>query len=103
MACETVIEIPVSVGDTIYVIPTKEQFEQNVKNNEEDKNCVLEVEIAYVQWWNNDEYVLGIKGREETLNSFDFYAVWFPTRETANSAFDRIKATRWDKYGNSKY
>ena len=100
---KTIIEIQVSIGDTIYIIPNEDEFKQNIINKCEENNKIQEQKVTSIQWYDNENYFVITENGTYSHSSFDEYITWFINKEQASRKFDKVKATRWDKFGNSKY
>lgn len=100
---KTIIEVPVSIGDTIYVVPSKTNFELNIINNHEESNKVYEQVVSSIQWWNNNRYCVMTCDGMECHNSDAEGKTWFTEQSLAHWKLDRLKESRWNKDGTSKY
>lgn len=96
------VELPVKLGDTIYVVPSRTNYQINIINNKEEKNKVSEFVvdeirynkygysivcyIDYIPFYFNYETA---KGYCEHFDTEQFYGeTWFTTREEAQ---DKLK------------
>lgn len=80
------IELPCKIGDTVYVIPSKVNYELNIVNHHEENNRVYEQTVHSIQMFSNYRYVLATCDGLCSILS-DFYKeTWFLTREEAEAA-----------------
>ncbi len=99
------IELPVKLGDTIYVVPSRTNYQINIINNKEEKNKVSEFVvdeirynkygysvvcyIDYIPFYFNYETA---KGYCEHFNTEKFYGeTWFTTREEAEKKLQELR------------
>ena len=99
---ETIIEIPVCIDGPIYTIPDKTHFEQNIINRHEELNCVQEKKVHNIQWWSNETYYVNTNDGL-SYSSDHLGETWFTASKYADWKLDRLKESRWDKDGNSKF
>lgn len=86
------IELPCKIGDTVYVIPSKVNYELNIVNHHEENNRVYEQKVHSFQMFSNHRYVLTTCDGLCSILS-DFYKeTWFLTREEAEMAEAALKA-----------
>ena len=100
---KTIIEVPIRIGDKIFVVPTIDEFKSNVLNKKEENNKVVEQIVSSIQWWNNDEYFVFTNNNENKHSSTNQHNTWFVDEEWANWKLDRIKEKQWDANGNSNW
>ena len=99
------IVLPVKLGDTIYVVPSRTNYQINIINNKEEKNKVSEFVvdeirynkygysivcyIDYIPFYFNYETA---KGYCEHFNTEKFYGeTWFTTREEAEKKLQELR------------
>ena len=102
---EKAIVVPVKLGDTIYVVPSRTNYQINIINNKEEKNKVSEFVvdeirynkygysivcyIDYIPFYFNYETA---KGYCEHFDTEQFYGeTWFTTREEAQAKLKEIQ------------
>ena len=102
---EKAIVPPVKIGDTIYVVPSRTNYQINIINNKEEKNKVSEFVvdeirynkygysivcyIDYIPFYFNYETA---KGYCEHFNTEKFYGeTWFTTREEAEKKLQELR------------
>lgn len=102
---EGAIVLPVKLGDTIYVVPSRTNYQINIINNKEEKNKVSEFVvdeirynkygysivcyIDYIPFYFNYETA---KGYCEHFDTEQFYGeTWFTTREEAQAKLKEIQ------------
>ncbi len=99
------VELPVKLGDTIYVVPSRTNYQINIINNKEEKNKVSEFVVSeirynkygysivcyidYIPFYFNYETA---KGYCEHFNTEKFYGeTWFTTREEAQAKLKELR------------
>lgn len=99
------IVLPVKIGDTIYVVPSKTNYQINIINNKEEKNKVSEFVvdeirynkygysvvcyIDYIPFYFNYEIA---KGYCEHFDTEQFYGeTWLTTREEAEKKLQELR------------
>ena len=99
------IVLPVKIGDTIYVVPSKTNYQINIINNKEEKNKVSEFVVSeirynkygysivcyidYIPFYFNYETA---KGYCEHFNTERFYGeTWFITLEEAKKKLQELR------------
>ena len=99
------VELPVKLGDTIYVVPSRTNYQINIINNKEEKNKVSEFVVSeirynkygysivcyidYIPFYFNYETA---KGYCEHFNTEKFYGeTWFTTREEAEKKLQELR------------
>ena len=91
------IELPCKIGDTVYVIPSKVNYELNILNHHEENNRVYEQTVHSIQMFSNYRYVLATCDGLCSILS-DFYKeTWFLTREEAEAALKGAEDGRTSK------
>lgn len=99
------IELPVNIGDTIYVVPSETNYRLNIVNGREEQNKVYEwtvSEIRYnkhgysvvcdvgdAQFYCNYEPPKNLCGHFDTEKYYD--ETWFTTREEAEKKLQKLK------------
>ena len=85
------LRLPCKVGDTIYKIPSKVNYELNNMHHHPELNRVYEQIVYSVEMFNNDRYFIrtcdGIDGVVSDL----YKETWFITREEAEAALQKMK------------
>lgn len=99
------IELPVKLGDTIYVVPSRTNYQINIINNKEEKNKVSEFVVSeirynkygysvvcyidYIPFYFNYETA---KGYCEHFDTEQFYGeTWFTTRAEAQAKLQELR------------
>lgn len=99
------IVLPVKIGDTIYVVPSRTNYQINIINNKEEKNKVSEFVVSeirynkygysivcyidYIPFYFNYETA---KGYCEHFNTEKFYGeTWFTTLEEAEKKLQELR------------
>lgn len=99
------IVLPVKIGDTIYVVPSRTNYQINIINNKEEKNKVSEFVVSeirynkygysivcyidYIPFYFNYETA---KGYCEHFNTEKFYGeTWFTTEQEAQAKLKEIQ------------
>ena len=99
------IELPVKLGDTIYVVPSRTNYQINIINNKEEKNKVGEFvvdEIRYnkygfsiVSYIDSVPFYFNEKISKNLCANFDtekFYGeTWFTTEQEAQAKLKEIQ------------
>lgn len=87
----TLIELPCKVGDTIYLIPSKTQFELNRLSSSFSKhNRVYEMEV-YQLYMNKNDYVLYNFEQTASALGSSFGENWFLTKAEAEKKLNELK------------
>lgn len=99
------IELPVKLGDTIYVVPSRTNYQINIINNKEEKNKVSEFVVSeirynkygysvvcyidYIPFYFNYETA---KGYCEHFDTEQFYGeTWFATLKEAKKKLQELR------------
>lgn len=99
------IELPVKLGDTIYVVPSRTNYQINIINNKEEKNKVSEFVVSeirynkygysvvcyidYIPFYFNYETA---KGYCEHFDTEQFYGeTWFATLKEAKKKLQELQ------------
>lgn len=86
-----ILRLPCKVGDTIYKIPSKVNFELNIMHNHPEINRVYEQVVYSVEMFSNDRYFIRTCDGIDGVVS-DFYKeTWFLTKEEAEAALEKMK------------
>ena len=88
---KTKINIPVSIGDTIFVIPSKVNYELNIINGYEGNNRVYEQQISSIHWWRNDCYLIKTCDEVCVVRSDTQDEVWFLDKCNAEYKLIQLK------------
>ena len=105
------IELPVKLGDTIYVVPSRTNYQINIINNKEEKNKVSEFVVSeirynkygysvvcyidYIPFYFNYETA---KGYCEHFDTEQFYGeTWFATLKEAKKKLQELRGGEWEK------
>ena len=79
------VVLPCKVGDTIYKIPSKVNFELNVLTNHSENNRVYEQIVNKAEIYDNAYLLVTCDGMDSVYSAF-FENSWFLTREAAEAA-----------------
>lgn len=79
------VVLPCKVGDTIYKIPSKVNFELNVLTNHSENNRVYEQIVNKAEIYDNAYLLVTCDGMDSVFSAF-FENSWFLTREAAEAA-----------------
>lgn len=79
------VVLPCKVGDTIYKIPSKVNFELNVLTNHSENNRVYEQIVNKAEIYDNAYLLVTCDGIDSVCSAF-FENSWFLTREAAEAA-----------------
>ena len=82
---ERCVVLPCKVGDTIYKIPSKVNFELNVLTNHSENNRVYEQIVNKAEIYDNAYLLVTCDGMDSVFSAF-FENSWFLTREAAEAA-----------------
>ena len=92
------IELPCAVGDTVYEIPSKVNYELNILNKLEEQNRVYNQKIKEIIFTKRGWYVTCDKYEEYGIGSVllgeEFGETWFLTKEEAEA---KLKELEGDK------
>lgn len=85
------LRLPCKVGDTIYVIPSKVNYELNIINGHAENNRVYKQKVYSIQMFSNARYLLtACEGYNSVLSDF-YKATWFLTPEEAEQALTEMQ------------
>jgi len=88
---KTTTKVPVSIGDVIFVVPSKVNYELNIINKHEECNRTYEQKISSIQWWSNDRYLIQTcDGLNQVLNDTQG-EIWFTDKVNAEWKLERLK------------
>lgn len=87
----TIIKVPVGIGDTIFVIPNKVNYELNIINNYEENNRVYEQKISSIQWWSNDRYLIKTCDEMCAVINDTQNEIWFLDKCNAEYRLEKLK------------
>ena len=84
------IELPCKVGDTIYKIHSKVNYDLNIINGHSDLNRVYAQKVHSIEMFRNDSYLLNTCEGMSSVHS-DFYKeTWFLTESEAEEALAKM-------------
>lgn len=87
----TLIELPCAIGDKIYLIPSKTQFELNSLSSSFSKhNRVYEMEV-YQLYMNKNDYVLYNFEKTASALGSSYGETWFLTKAEAEAKLKELK------------
>ena len=85
-----VLILPCCVGSTVYVIPSKVNFDLNILGGHSELNRIYEQKVEVVHIYPNNTYVLTTcDGTRSCLSEF-FGITWFLKREEAEQALRKL-------------
>ena len=85
-----VIVPPVKYGDTIFVIPSKVNYDLNILHNREENNRVYEQVIGHITIW-KDDYMLYTCDGLCAVRSKAYKDTWFLTKEEAEEKLKELR------------
>ena len=89
------VVLPCKIGDDVYIIPSKVNFDLNVLSRHKEHNRVYHQNVAAITFKKNCWYMTGSADAEygtgEILLDRYYKETWFLTREEAEAALDRMK------------
>lgn len=85
------LKLPCKVGDTIYVIPSKVNYDLNVLNRYTENNRVYEQKVHSIQMWSNERYLLTTCDGQWSVLSESYKKTWFLTKEEAEKALAEME------------
>ena len=83
--------LPCKIGDTIYVIPSKVNYDLNILNGRSDINKIYNQEVYSIEMYNNESYLLTTCGGFCCVRSNALNENWFLTKEEAEKALAERK------------
>ena len=90
----TLIELPCKLGDTVYLIPSKTQFELNRLSSSFSKhNRVYELEV-YQVYMNKNDYVLYNFEKTASALGSSYGETWFLTKAEAEAKLKELQNER---------
>lgn len=84
------LKLPCKIGDTIYKIPSKVNYDLNVLNGNTRLNRVYEQTVYCVSLWKNDRYLIKTCEGLDTVLSDSYGETWFLKREDAERALESM-------------
>ena len=88
------VELPCKIGDDVYIIPSKVNYDLNVFSGFKNNNRVYHQKVAEIVFTKNCWYVLGdadkAYGTGNVLLDRFFKETWFLTREEAEDALAKM-------------
>lgn len=87
-----ILRLPCKVGDTIYKIPSKVNYNLNVLNGYLNNNKVYEQKIYYIKMYNSSRYLIATCEGLDSVLSDDYKKTWFLTKEEAEQALKRMES-----------
>lgn len=88
---KTIIEVPVSIGDTIFVIPSRVNFDLNIVNGHEEDNRVYEQKIDCIRWWNNNKIMIYTCDSMYCVSKDTQDEIWFLDKCNAEHKLNQLK------------
>lgn len=82
--------LPCRVGDIVYVIPSRVNYDLNVLNGHAENNRVYEQKVYAIQMFGNDRYLLTSCDGMCSVLSDTYRETWFLTRNEAEQALKRM-------------
>lgn len=82
------LRLPCRVGDIIYKIPSKVNYDLNIVNRHRENNRVYEQPVYSIQMWNNSTYILNTCDGMDCVRSDSFGETWFLTKAEAEKALE---------------
>lgn len=88
---ELLLRLPCKVGDIIYKIPSKVNYDLNIVNRHRENNRVYEQTVYSIQMWNNSSYILNTCDVMDCVRSDSFGETWFLTKAEAEKALEEME------------
>lgn len=85
------LRLPCKVGDKIYQIPSKVNYDLNIVNRHPENNKVYEQPVYSIQMWNNTTYILNTCDGLDCVRSDSFKETWFLTKAEAEKALAEME------------
>ena len=85
------LRLPCKVGDTIFVVPSKVNYDLNVLNGYGENNRVYRQRVHSIQMFDNDTYLLVTCEGHSSVLASSYKVTWFLTKEEAERELERIK------------
>lgn len=83
--------LPCKVGDTIYVIPSKVNYDLNVINKRKKNNRVYEQKVHSIEMFSNDRYLLTTCDGLRSMLADSYKEIWFLNKEEAEDALQKMQ------------
>lgn len=84
------LRLPCKVGDTIYVIPSKVNYDLNVLNKRKKNNRVYEQKVHSIEMFSNDRYLLTTCDGLRSVLADSYKEIWFLDKEEAEQALKQM-------------
>lgn len=84
------LKLPCAVGDTVYVIPSKTNYELNIINGYSENNRVYEHIVDRIEISKNGYLLSTCDGMSSVVDVF-YRETWFLTREEAEAALKKYE------------
>ena len=85
------VRLPCKVNDTVYVIPSKVNFDLNVVNRYSENNRVYKQIVEQIKFFKNNVYLLSTCGGLQACHSKFYKIDWFLTESDAIKALEGLK------------
>ena len=83
------LKLPVAVGDTVYVIPSKTNYKLNIINGYSENNRVYEQIVNRIEISGNGYLLITCDGMASVIDVF-YKNTWFLSRESAEAALKEM-------------
>lgn len=83
------IEVPVNIGDTIYVVPSKVNYQLNVINGHEENNRVYHQVVDHIAIYIGGYYLSTCDGLSGVIEQ-SYSETWFLTEEEAQRRLEKL-------------
>lgn len=80
------------VGDKIYKIPSKVNYDLNIVNRHPEINKVYEQSVCSIEIWSDNTYILNTCDGLDCVRSDSFKETWFLTKAEAEKALAEMDA-----------
>ena len=84
------LRLPCKVGDTIYVIPSKVNYDLNIINKRKKNNRVYEQKVHSIEMFSNDRFLLTTCDGLRSVLADSYKEIWFLNKEEAEQALQKM-------------
>ena len=84
------LRLPCKVGTTIYVIPSKVNYDLNIINRRTKNNRVYEQKVHSIEMFSNDRYLLTTCDGLRSVLADSYKEIWFLNKEEAEQALAKL-------------
>lgn len=85
------LRLPCKVGDTIFVVPSKTNYDLNILNGFEFLNKIYEQKVHSIKIYGSERYVIFTCNGLDSVVAVSYKETWFLTKEEAKQKLAEMK------------